>query len=203
MFVCNAYMPARIVRKYMRVFVFLAHIYVEQTHEKRIDTYLVTKTHRAETIARKLGKKPHIHCVVILKQMAHHWKATGDCYERQSSLREQAKFSRRTFRSLMPIENSVSHSINIRYLWQVQFMSLMQFLSAEVTSHQGSGREQLKFCCGIKWMTMNFPHFIYFANVKFRNIVELNTCRLFYDQIVDKKSSNFVWAAYEVRPYSI
>ena len=106
---------------------FLAHICVEQTHEKRIDTYLGTKTHRAETIARKLGKKPHIKCVIILKQMAHHWKATGDCYERQSSLREQAKVSWRTFRSLMPIENPFSHSIDIRYLWQVQFMSLMQF----------------------------------------------------------------------------
>lgn len=203
MFVCKAYMPARVVRKYVRVF--LAHICVEQTHEKRVDTYMGTKTHRAETIAKKTWQKPHIHCVIILKQMAHHWKATGDCYERQSSLREQAKVSWRTFRSLMPIENSVSHSINIKYLWQVQFMSLMQFfLSAELTSRQGTVQEQLKFCCGIKWMTMNFPHFIYIANVKFRNIVRWNTCRLFYDQIVDKKSSNFTLSLLsELHPYSI
>ena len=38
------------------------------------------------------------------------------------------------------------------------------------------------------------PHDVNLGLIKFPDIVKLNTCRLFYDHIVDKKPSNFTLA---------
>ena len=35
------------------------------------------------------------------------------------------------------------------------------------------------------------PHYVNLGLTKLSDIVKLNTCRLFYDHIVDKKPSNF------------